>query len=134
MKESKQDLSAKETFQNMLLLIDRVEEGSDRYLIAKFIDFFITLPAIHQTAFINFFCDELPNVRWEKARGDDTLYLTAIRAITLHFTGLEKANQPTLKDLKNYLVAFQKSEHYKKCRIILRPKENPTFTDKLKTL
>jgi hypothetical protein len=132
--ESKQDSKAKEIFFNIALLIDRVEEGTDRYLIAKFIDLFITLPAIYQAAFIEFFCDELPNARWEKARGDDTLYLTAIRAITLHFTGLEKANQPTLKDLKNYLVAFQKSEHYKKCKTILRPKAKATFTDGLKEL
>jgi len=134
MKESKQDTRAKEIFHSMMELIKRVEEGSDRYLIAKFIDLFITLPAVYQAAFVAFFCDELPNARWEKARGDDTLYLTAIRAITLHFTGLEKANQPTLKDLMNYLVAFQRSEHYKKCKVIIRPKPTATFTDGLKSL
>ena len=132
MKESHQDLKAKEIFHNLNTLIDRVEEGTDRYLIAKFIDLFIGLPAVYQAAFIDYFCEELPNDRWTKARGDDTLYLTAVRAITLHFTGLEKANQPTLKDLKNHVVAFQKSGHYTKAKVVVRPPR--TFADGLKTL
>ena len=124
---------AKRLFKEMEELIDRVEKGQDRYLIAKMIDLFIPLPARYQAAFIEFFCEEIPNERWTKSRGDDTLYLSALRAITLHFTGLEKAKQPTLEDFITNLKAFYKSEHFKKCDVIVR-KPKKAFTESLKDI
>lgn len=114
-------------------LVKRVDEGSDRYLIAKVIDLYMELPSRYQKAFIDYFCAELPNERWTKCQNDDTLYLGALRAITLHFTGLEKANQPTLGDLMKHLTAFTKSDFWRKANVIIKTPKKP-FAESLKEL
>lgn len=126
------NLEAKRVMSEMMELIDQVEAGTNRYLIAKMIDLFIELPSNYQKAFMDYFCEALPNERWTSAQNDDTLYIGALRAITLHFTGLEKAGQPHLKDLKVHLVEFQKSDHYKKAAVVIRPKK--AFTESLKEI
>jgi hypothetical protein len=131
-KRKNSNLEAKQIFINMQELVLRVEQGHDRYLIAKFIDMFIKLPSRYQAAFIEYFCAEIPNDRWTKCGTDDTLYLSAVRAITLHFTGLEKANQPHLGDFLKHLKAFVESDFYKRAQVVIKPKK--AFTDSLKEL
>lgn len=126
------NFEAKRIMADMMSLIDRVEAGDDRYLLAKMIDLFIEIPSNYQKAFIDYFCEALPNERWTSCQNDDTLYINALRAITLHFTGLEKAGQPTLTDMKTHLVEFQKSDHYKKAAVVIRHKK--AFSESLKEL
>jgi len=130
---SDSNTAAKMIVHDMLEMIGRVDEGHERYLIAKMIDLFIELPSRYQKAFIDYFCQEVPNDRWTRCQNDDTLYLSALRAITLHFTGLEKANQPTLKDLKVALTNFLKSDFYSKANVIIRTPKKP-FSEALKEI
>jgi len=130
-----ENIKAKKTLLKMADVVKNVEDGKARYMIAKVMDLYRKLPVRFQHAFIEFFCDEMPHESWTRCLEDETLYISAIRSITMYYTGIEKSSgaETTLSAFRNQIVQFLKSDFYKRARVVVKPKTK-TFADRLADL
>ena len=102
----KEEKAVKRIFHSWLVLIRNVKE---RYYLAKALDLFYALPALHQKNLLLHIVKEIPNTRWEALTSDYTQHIDAMRSILYYYTGTEMAGDPTRAQFADLLKGYLKS-------------------------
>jgi len=96
----------------LLNMIRCLRDGNSR--MAKFMYLFFDLSAIQQDHFVDFMHERVGDDRWNEVAKDRMLYPEFIKALLMHYGGLDGLNQATLEDLSNLVGVYFKSGRYKK--------------------
>ena len=104
------------------------------YILVRFLSIFFELSSIQQDVFVRWTHRRIEDDRWDGVANDRMQYKEFIKALVMHYSGIEVKGEPTLKDFKSLLGEYLRSDEYQQACIGASTMNGLTFMEQLRSL